>query len=113
MPETVNASDHVLLHDDVLVLTLQVRSTKTLQHNEHVLEILVSKTSCAPLCTVTLLHDHIRDFPVLGDAFLFQPILYRDLLSFLKDSVATIGLNPQDVGLHSLRGIGLCFSSFH
>ena len=113
MPKTVNASDHVPLHDDVLVLTLQGRSTKTLQHKEHVLEILVSKTSCAPLCAVALLRDHITDFLVLGDAFLFKPVLYRDLLSFLKDSVATIRLNPQDVGLHSLMGIGVCLSSFH
>ena len=37
------------------------------------------------------------------------PLLYRDLLKSVKESVTLIGFNPDDVGLHSLRRSGAAF----
>ena len=38
-----------------------------------------------------------------------SPLLYGDLLKFLKEVFSKIGLKPEDVGLHSLRRSGAAF----
>ena len=37
------------------------------------------------------------------------PLLYCDVLKFLKDSVEGIGMDPSDVGLHSVRRSGAAY----
>lgn len=38
-----------------------------------------------------------------------KPIMYHELLQFLKTAVTWIGLSAADVGLHSLRRSGAAF----
>lgn len=96
---------------------LNVRKTKTLQRKEYVLQIPVHYLKMRKLCAASMLTthlvrtSHIKDGPMF---FLFKkgvwkPLLYSDLLSFLKDSVKLIGLSPSDVGLHSMRRAGAAF----
>ena len=89
-------------------MILEVHSTKTIQYHERVLRIPVKSIPGSPLCDVSLLKEHFARFPMTPDSMLLykatkvgtQPIVYRDLLSFLKDLVKRV--NPDDVGLHSL-----------
>ena len=66
---------------------------------------------------VTHLKEHFARFPRPANSLLFykatkdgvKPLLYREVLEFLKDLVEGIGLDPSDVGLHSLRRLGCAF----
>ena len=121
VPDSPDRSAHVLRRSDVHFseegMTLLVRSTKTLQYKERVLEIPVHIIPGSPLCAVSLLKQHCSQFPRGLDSFLLYkdsprgvtPLTYGDLLSFLKESVKLIGLDPKDVGLHSLRRSGVAF----
>ena len=121
VPVTYTDSDHVITRKDVVFtkdgMLLSVRSTKTIQYKERVLEIPVLSIPGSPFCVVTLLREHFARFPMPGDSLLLvretkrgrQPILYRELLDFLKDLVGRIGLDPSDIGLHSLRRSGASF----
>lgn len=99
-------------------IILKVRRTKTLQNKEYVLEIPVCQLDSEVFCVVSMLHTHlartrhIQDGPlywVIDKKNQWKPLLYRDLLSFLKRSVQSIGLNPDEVGLHSLRRSGAAY----
>ena len=65
----------------------------------------------SPFCASTLLKEYFSRFPGSPDSMLFfkdtndgpRAVLYRELLDFLK------GLNPSDVGLHSVRRSGCAF----
>ena len=121
VPDSTNKDTHVLRRSSVLFcdegMILKVNSTKTLQYIERVLEIPVNSIPGSPLCAVSLLKHHFSLFPGGPDSFLLYkhtpkgniPITYGDLLSFLKDLVSRIGLDPKDVGLHSLRRSGVAF----
>lgn len=106
----------IVLRSDVTFsssgLLIKVRKTKTLQASEYVLEIPVSYTDCNGLCAASMLAahfartQHIRDGPlffVVSNKGDWKPLLYNDLLKFLKTIVPIIGLSPQDLGLHSMR----------
>lgn len=64
-----------------------------------------------------MLQQHFARFPVASSQPLFfkrvgqaiKPVIYSDLLQFLKMVVTWIGLRPQEVGLHSLRRSGAGF----
>ena len=98
-------------------MIITVRSSKTLQYYERLLRIPVFAIPGSPLCAVSLLREHFNNFPKDNDDFLLfkhspkgpLPIFYRDVLGFLKHSVSLIGLDPHDVGLHSLRRSGTTF----
>ena len=121
VPNTSNDGGHVLTRKDVVFtkdgMLLRVSSSKTIQHGERVLEIPVLSIPGSPFCAVTFLKEHFARFPMPGDSLLLyrstagscKPILYRELLDFLKLLVRGIGLNPGDVGLHSLRRSGCAF----
>lgn len=56
--------------------------------------------------------NHIKDGPlffVLTQSGDWKPLLYGDLLRFLKKIVPLIGLSPTDVGLHSMRRAGAAY----
>ena len=71
----------------------------------------------SPICAVSLLKDHFQKHPMPETALLFyhdddgthRAIVYREVLSFLKSLVSGIGLDPDQVGLHSLRRSGAGF----
>ena len=121
VPDSSHTSGHILLRKDVVFtdngMILEVHSTKTIQYHERVLRIPVMSIPGSPLCAVSLLKEHFAKFPMPPNSMLLykstpvgpQAIVYRELLSFLKDLVKCIGLNPNDVGLHSLRRSGASF----
>lgn len=99
-------------------LILQVRKSKTIQNTERVLEVPVFYTKTPGLCAATMLDTHLLRTSQVTEGPLFyvfskkgdlRPLLYKDLLAFIKSKVTTIGLNPSEVGLHSLRRSGTGF----
>ena len=121
VPDSSDKASHVVKRSDVHFsqdgMTISVRSTKTLQYKERILQIPVNSIPGSPLCAVSLLKQHFLDFPDSPNDFLLykttpkgsSPLIYSDLLAFLKESVLLVGLDPKDVGLHSLRRSGVAF----
>ena len=122
VPDTLTKWGHVLRRKDVIFhdwgIMLMVRSTKTLQCREYVLEIPVYKVANPAFCAVKAVRDHFQLTPSGSEEdplFLrnstkgLTPVLYKDVLAFLKKSVQEIGLQPQEYGTHSLRRAGVGF----
>ena len=109
---------HVLLRKDVLFhswgMMLHVRSTKTLQHGEYVLEIPIYFVDDVMFCAARAVRKHILYYPADDSCPLFfkrtatclQPVYYSELLSFIKRLSTNIGLDPKLYGCHSLRRAG-------
>lgn len=92
-------------------MLIRVYASKTKKYRERKLEIPVFITEHSPLCVVKLLYDHMTMHPgdlngplfLKGDVKLgLRPLLYRVMLKNLKVWVKRIGLDPSNVGLHSL-----------
>ena len=121
VPDTLTGNSHVVDCKDVCVypdkLILKVRSSKTIQYGERVLEIPIHKVSEPAFCVYELLMSHLvaTSEIISGPLFfirsgkLLHPLLYKDLLQFLKECVQLINLSPDDVGLHSMRRSGTSF----
>lgn len=124
LPEqaTLPYSAHIICRKDVEFfdwgMTITVYASKTIQFKERELQIPVFATDLSPLCAVTLLRNHIRQFPgeptdplflKLDSGLNLRPLLYRDVLKYLKIWVKRIGLDPANVGLHSMRRSGATF----
>lgn len=117
----INEIGMVILRSDVEFtskgLILNVRKTKTLQRREYVLKIPVNYIKNKTLCAAAMLGTHLTrtGFSKEGPLFLlhkngqWRPLLYSDLLRFIKDCVKMIGLPPSEVGLHSLRRSGAAY----
>lgn len=97
---------------------LHVRKSKTIQASERVLHIPVNYVNCRGLCAARMLGTHLARTSHIVDGPLFymfrkdgtyKPLLYGELLTFLKDMVSKIGLSPSQVGLHSMRRAGASF----
>lgn len=96
---------------------LKVNKSKTIQCKEYQLLIPVDFVSKNCLCAATMLATHLARTPHIKDGPLFftvvaghwRPLRYIELLNFLKDCVKLIGLDPNDVGLHSMRRSGAAF----
>lgn len=96
---------------------IRVLSSKTNRYKNRVFEIPILPVDNSWFCVVSLLKEHFRLFPAHPSSPLFRkrtttgstPLQYRELLSFLKSAVTWIGLNPANVGLHSLRRSGAAF----
>lgn len=114
-------TEMVVLRSDVSFtahgIILNVRKTKTLQKKEYVLKIPINYLSNKTLCAASMLGTHFTrtSFAKEGPLFLlyknnqWRPLLYTDLLNFIKTSVKLIGLPPAEVGLHSLRRSGAAY----
>lgn len=97
-------------------MLVMVRKTKTIQNNEYVIKIPVSYVNNPCFCVTSMVASHFLRTPNI-DGCLFcvqeggfwKPLLYKDLLNFLKNCVKCIGLSPEEVGLHSLRRSGAAF----
>lgn len=96
---------------------LNVKKSKTIQYKEYQLRIPVDFVNKNCLCAATMLATHLARTPHIKDGPLFftliaghwRPLRYAELLKFLKDCVRLIGLDPADVGLHSMRRSGAAF----
>lgn len=99
-------------------IVLNVRKTKTIQANEYVLKIPINYIRNPGLCAASMLCSHFARTRHISEGPLFyllnkkgewKPLLYRELLDFLKDIVKLIGLPPNEVGLHSMRRAGAAY----
>lgn len=117
----LNDLDMVVTRRDIDYTTqgivIHVRKTKTLQKREYVLKIPVNYVRNKNFCAASMLLAHLErtNFTNNGPLFLiwkdkqWRPLLYKELLAFIKDCVSLIGMAPGDVGLHSLRRSGAAY----
>ena len=109
------AGVHVLRRCDVDVISggvmLRVRSSKTLQFKDRVLSVPIFYSKSAIFCAASGLLTHLARrvgdpednlFYLVQDG-VWRPLLYVELLAFLKKLVGMIGLDESKYGLHSLR----------
>ena len=90
---------------------LKVTGTKTIQYGERVLYLPMVYNKCSSICPVRALKHHFDKFTCQGQspAFLYQyngkmlPITQSVLSRWLKSKLKSIGVNPKDYTLHSLR----------
>lgn len=113
--------DHVLLRGDVKFyddyLTFAVCTTETLKKGEKPLIIPIMKTNSVGFCVWSMLRWHFSVYPAGPNSPILlcpaggglRPLLYREVLRFIKQSVSDIGLSGAAVGLHSLRHSGAMF----
>lgn len=125
VPASSKDWSHVVRRSDVYFtssgLRLIVRSSKTRKRGEVDLVIPVSFTRSTPVfCAATMVATHMQRTPRPPEDPLFykvdkaghwSPLLYKDLLQFLKDLAPTIGKHPSDLGTHSMRRSGASFLS--
>lgn len=118
LPDKIDdACDHLMLRRDVVAtdygFCLNVYSTKTLKYRERVLRIPVVSTQGSPLCGVSALRYAFDHGSTNSSDPLFMynnvPVLYGEVLKYLKLLVSRIGLDPKETGLHSLRRSGAQF----
>ena len=121
LPDSAGKLHHVVKRSDVEFLDwgmlVHVKSTKTLQFSEYVLDIPVHFVSDRTFCVAWMVESHIHDFPASPDFPLFlrrtsngvSPVLYVDLLMFIKKLSSCIGLDQSKYGSHSMRRSGAQF----
>ena len=71
----------------------------------------------AVFCAASAVVNHLESTPGEGNDPIFLkdgksgyvPVLYKEVLCFLKRGVQAIGLDPQEYGLHSMRRSGVQF----
>lgn len=114
-------SGHTILRKDISFLSdkviFKVHTTKTRRKGEENLVIPVSRTTKVGFCVWSLLSRHVILYPASLDSPLLLkpsvngpvPLLYRDVLSFLKSEVGKLGLDTTRYGLHSLRRSGAMY----
>lgn len=115
-------TDHTLCRRDVKFVStgavITVGSTKTLKYRERLLRIPLNWVSDPSLCVVSMMMEHFALYPAPPSSPLFLkrngqgvivPILYPELLSFVKYGVGLIGLDTKQVGFHSLRRSGATY----
>ena len=115
LPDASGKLHHVVRRSDVDFhdwgMLVYVRSTKTLQFKEYTLDIPVHRVREKAFDIVSLVEQHIKDYPGDLDSPLFlrkstqgiSPILYGDLLLFIKTLSSNIGLDHSKYGSHSMR----------
>lgn len=114
-------SGHTILRKDVTFypdkVVFKVHTTKTRRKGDETLVIPVNRTSKIGFCVWTLLSRHVVLYPApLTSPLLLKgsscgpvPLLYRDVLNFLKAEVQRLGLDSGRYGLHSLRRSGAMY----
>lgn len=98
-------------------IILNVRKSKTIQRKEYVLQVPVHYLKNRKLCAASMLTthlvrtEHIKEGPLffLLKGGSWKPLLYSELLKFIKQCVVLIGLPPSEVGLHSMQRSGAAF----
>lgn len=110
-PHIILRSD-VEFTDDFAVIT--VHSSKTRKKGDDPLRIPVRRISNYKFCLYSRLVEHFRQFPVGGDSpivlkptrYGLKPLMYREVLEFLKAGAGHLGIDAKRVGLHSLQRSG-------
>lgn len=125
VPTSVKDLGHVIRRSDVVFTTegliLTGRSSKTHKRGEDDLVIPIAFTRGAPcFCAPSMIATHIARTPRPPDDPLFfkfdragkvSPLLYKDLLQFIKNLSSCIQKQSISLGTHSLRRSGATFLS--
>ena len=118
IPTSLADTDHVVRRRDISFhswgMLVCVRSTKTLSKGDHALEIPVHYVNNPVFCAASAVKFHLSTHPADDSDLLFYgasgssftPILYPEVLGFIKLCASRIGLKPSEVGCHSLRRSG-------
>ena len=119
IPTTADDYEHVLRRRDIIIhdwgILVKVGSTKTLRCAEYVLDIPVRFVSNPALCAASAVIHHLDSVSAPEDGPLFvwkdksgkrTPVLYASVLAHIKLCASGIGLDPEQVGCHSLRRSG-------
>ena len=122
VPDSPTKMGHVIRRRDAEFhdwgVMVKVRSSKTLQYQEYVLDIPIYYVNNHVFCVASAIKQHLENTPegsLDGPIFLKKldgrrcPVLYKDVLAFLKQGVIKIGLQPHEYGVHSLRRAGAGF----
>ena len=121
VPDSHKCMGHALRRKDVSFydwgIMLHVHSSKTLQYQQYVLDIPIRFVSDQRFCVASGLKRHLLLSACSQDGPLFLkevkgkwiPILYKEVLDFIKRSVVSIGLPAYKYGVHSLRRSGVAF----
>ena len=121
LPDAAGKLHHVVRRSDLEFhqwgMLVHVRSSKIVQFKEYILDIPVHRISDDAFCVVSMIEEHFKAFPAPGDTPIFlrrtsqsvAPILYGDLLLFIKKLSSSIGLDKTKYGSHSMRRSGACF----
>lgn len=115
LPDGSKTDCHLIRRQDIEFhqnyLIVNVRSTKTLLKGEKVLQIPIFHVADYTFDVYSRLLHHIRSVPAEGTSFLFlkqtksglEPLMYKEVLTYIKSLVKAINLDPDNIGLHSLR----------
>ena len=121
LPDATGKLHHVIRRSDLEFhqwgILVHVRSSKTVQFEEYIMDIPINTVSDKAFCVVSLIKDHFSVFPAPGDSPLFlrntahgvAPVLYGDLLLFIKKLASDVGLDQSKYGSHSMRRSGAGF----
>lgn len=121
LPDGSKTDHHLVRRRDIVIhkgyLVVNVRSTKTLLKGEKVLQIPIFPVEDHVFDVYSRLLYHIQTVPADGMSFLFlkkttwgtEPLMYKQVLSYIKTLVKGINLDPNNIGLHSLRRSGASF----
>lgn len=110
-PHVINRSD-VQFFDGLLIITKH--SSKTCKKGGESLRIPVRQISNHKFCLYTRLAQHFCQFSASGDSpvilkptsYGIKPLMYRDVLEFLKVGAVHLGIDDRRVGFHSLQRSG-------
>ena len=99
-------------------MQVAISSSKTIQYKQRVHYLPITYSPKSPLCAVSLMKTHIRDFPThdpSSPAFMIikggkqVPLTYVVLLSYLKHLLRCVGKDCLGAGMHSLRRAGAAY----
>lgn len=109
---------HIILRRDVEFfpdfVVFSIYSSKTRSRNEEPLRIPIKRINNSKFCVYSRLLSHFGQTSGSPDSPLLlkhtsrgiTPLMYIDVLNYLKKGALSIGIDPKRVGLHSLRKTG-------
>lgn len=118
--DSSNYAPHLVDRKDITFfpggLSVRVSTSKTDRSGGNPTRIVLYESNQRPLCAVSWIRSHFSETPappsgifVKPSAKEFVPLMYNDVLKYLKSLVEFIGLDPGDAGLHSLRRSGASY----
>ena len=124
VPTANTDSPHVLLRQDVTLHSwgamLRVRSSKTVQHKQYVLELPIYYVSDKVFCAASAIRKHILYFPAPDTSPLFKkkgpqgfsPVMYQDVLSFIVCHVMSYKIGSFKVRLSFFEEVWCNFHEY-
>ena len=119
VPDSLDSAIHVVRRKDVEFhdwgLMINVASTKTVRYDQYVLHIRIHYVQDKRFCAASSVKSHFQVVPGKPNDPIFlkepfgKPVLYHDVLSFIKRLATDIGLKGERIGCHSLRRSGAAF----